>query len=329
MVNSTVKPVRSAIESAQRTIAIELQAVAALQQRIDDRFAKAVALLAAVEGRVIVSGMGKSGHIGSKIAATLASTGTPAQFVHPAEACHGDMGMITRSDAALLMSNSGSTSEITALLPLLKRLGIPIVAMTGSDESTLARAADVHLNIGVEEEACPLDLAPTASTTANLVMGDALAIALLEQGGFTAEDFAFTHPGGTLGRRLLTRVADVLVEGDNVPKITKDTSLADALMEISAKGLGMSTVVDDDDHLLGIFTDGDLRRALEQRHDLNSTQVGTVMSTGAKTINTDALAAEAVTRMENERISALVVLDSKQCVIGVVQLLALLRAGIV
>ena len=329
MVNSTVKPVRSAIESAQRTIAIELQAVAALQRRIDDRFAKAVALLAAVEGRVIVSGMGKSGHIGSKIAATLASTGTPAQFVHPAEACHGDMGMITRSDAALLMSNSGTTSEITALLPLLKRLGIPIVAMTGSDESTLARAADVHLNIGVEEEACPLDLAPTASTTANLVMGDALAIALLEQGGFTAEDFAFTHPGGALGRRLLTRVADVLVEGDNVPKITKDTSLADALMEISAKGLGMSTVVDDDDHLLGIFTDGDLRRALEQRHDLNSTQVGTVMSTGAKTINTDALAAEAVTRMENERISALVVLDSKQCVIGVVQLLALLRAGIV
>ena len=329
MVNSTVKPVRSAIESAQRTIAIELQAVAALQQRIDDQFAKAVALLAAVEGRVIVSGMGKSGHIGSKIAATLASTGTPAQFVHPAEACHGDMGMITRSDAALLMSNSGTTSEITALLPLLKRLGIPIVAMTGSDASTLARAADVHLNIGVEEEACPLDLAPTASTTANLVMGDALAIALLEQGGFTAEDFAFTHPGGALGRRLLTRVADVLVEGDNVPKITKDTSLADALMEISAKGLGMSTVVDDDDHLLGIFTDGDLRRALEQRHDLNSTQVGTVMSTGAKTINTDALAAEAVTRMENERISALVVLDSKQCVIGVVQLLALLRAGIV
>ena len=329
MVNSTVKPVRSAIESAQRTIAIELQAVAALQQRVDDRFAKAVALLAAVEGRVIVSGMGKSGHIGSKIAATLASTGTPAQFVHPAEACHGDMGMITRSDAALLMSNSGTTSEITALLPLLKRLGIPIVAMTGSDASTLARAADVHLNIGVEEEACPLDLAPTASTTANLVMGDALAIALLEQGGFTAEDFAFTHPGGALGRRLLTRVADVLVEGDNVPKITKDTSLADALMEISAKGLGMSTVVDDDDHLLGIFTDGDLRRALEQRHDLNSTQVGTVMSTGAKTINTDALAAEAVTRMENERISALVVLDSKQCVIGVVQLLALLRAGIV
>ena len=310
-------------------MAIELQALAALQQRIDDRFARAVALLAAVEGRVIVSGMGKSGHIGSKIAATLASTGTPAQFVHPAEACHGDMGMITRSDAALLMSNSGTTSEITALLPLLKRLGIPIVAMTGSDESTLARAADVHLNIGVEEEACPLDLAPTASTTANLVMGDALAIALLEQGGFTAEDFAFTHPGGTLGRRLLTRVADVLVEGDNVPKITKDTSLADALMEISAKGLGMSTVVDDDDHLLGIFTDGDLRRALEQRHDLNSTQVGTVMSTGAKTINTDALAAEAVTRMENERISALVVLDSKQCVIGVVQLLALLRAGIV
>ena len=320
---------RSAIESALRTIAIERQAVEQLEQRIDDSFSSAVNLLASVEGRVIVSGMGKSGHIGNKIAATLASTGTPAQFVHPAEACHGDMGMITRSDAALLMSNSGTTSEITALLPLLKRLGIPIIAMTGNETSTLATAADVHLNISVSEEACPLDLAPTASTTANLVMGDALAIALLEQRGFTAEDFAFTHPGGALGRRLLTRVSDVLVTGDDVPRVKTDTSLADALMEISAKGLGMSTVIDENGHLLGIFTDGDLRRALEQNRDLNATQVGNVMSSGAKTIDANALAAEAVTRMENDSISALIVVDQHSKVIGVVQLLALLKAGIV
>jgi arabinose-5-phosphate isomerase len=320
---------RSAIESALRTIAIERQAVEQLEQRIDDSFSSAVNLLASVEGRVIVSGMGKSGHIGNKIAATLASTGTPAQFVHPAEACHGDMGMITRSDAALLMSNSGTTSEITALLPLLKRLGIPIIAMTGNETSTLANAVDVHLNISVPEEACPLDLAPTASTTANLVMGDALAIALLEQRGFTAEDFALTHPGGALGRRLLTRVSDVLVTGDDVPRVKTDTSLADALMEISAKGLGMSTVIDENGHLLGIFTDGDLRRALEQNRDLNATQVGNVMSSGAKTIDANALAAEAVTRMENDSISALIVVDEHSKVIGVVQLLALLKAGIV
>ena len=320
---------RSAIESAKRTIAIERQAVEQLEQRIDDSFSKAVDLLASVDGRVIVSGMGKSGHIGNKIAATLASTGTPAQFVHPAEACHGDMGMVTRSDAALLMSNSGTTSEITALLPLLKRLGIPIVAMTGNANSTLATAADVHLNIGVPEEACPLDLAPTASTTANLVMGDALAIALLEQRGFTAEDFAFTHPGGALGRRLLARVSDVLFTGNDVPRVTTETSLADALMEISAKGLGMSTVIDANGHLLGIFTDGDLRRALEQNHDLSTTQVGAVMSAGAKTIDAGALAAEAVTRMENESISALIVVDEGNRVTGVVQLLALLKAGIV
>ena len=320
---------RSAIESARRTIAIERQAVEQLEHRIDDSFSKAVDLLASVDGRVIVSGMGKSGHIGNKIAATLASTGTPAQFVHPAEAYHGDMGMVTRSDAALLMSNSGTTSEITALLPLLKRLGIPIIAMTGNASSTLATAADVHLNIGVSEEACPLDLAPTASTTANLVMGDALAIALLEQRGFTAEDFAFTHPGGALGRRLLTRVSDVLVTGNDVPRVTTGTSLADALMEISAKGLGMSTVIDGNGHLLGIFTDGDLRRALEQNHDLSSTQVGSVMSSGAKTIDANALAAEAVTRMENDSISALIVVDEHSKVTGVVQLLALLKAGVV
>ena len=312
---TTSKQPRNAIESARRTIELELRAVEQLQHRIDESFTHAVELLSAVKGRVIVSGMGKSGHIGNKIAATLASTGTPAQFVHPAEACHGDMGMITRSDAALL--------------PLLKRLGLPIVAMTGNPDSTLARAADAHLNISVDEEACPLDLAPTASTTANLVMGDALAIAMLEQSGFTAEDFAFTHPGGALGRRLLTRVSDVLVTGSDIPKVSLTMSLADALMEISAKGLGMSTVVDDNDRLLGIFTDGDLRRALEQDYDLRKTQVEAVMSKGAKTISADALAAEAVARMEADSISALVVTDENDRVAGVVQLLALLRAGVV
>ena len=320
---------RSAIESAKRTIAIELQAVEKLQGRIDDGFTTAVDLLGSVEGRVIVSGMGKSGHIAGKIAATFASTGTPAQFVHPAEACHGDMGMITGADAALLMSNSGTTAEVTALLPLLKRLAIPIIAMTGNDESPLAKAANVHLNIGVTEEACPLDLAPTASTTVNLVMGDALAIALLERRGFTAEDFAFTHPGGALGRRLLTRVSDVWVTGGDIPRVTTQASLSAALMEISAKGLGMATVVAEDDRLLGVFTDGDLRRALEQKYDVSTTNVGDVMSTTAKTIDKNALAAEAVTLMETDGISALVVVDDHHCVAGVVQLLAILRAGVV
>jgi arabinose-5-phosphate isomerase len=320
---------RSAIESAKRTIAIELQAVEKLQGRIDDGFTTAVDLLGSVEGRVIVSGMGKSGHIAGKIAATLASTGTPAQFVHPAEACHGDMGMITGADAALLMSNSGTTAEVIALLPLLKRLAIPIIAMTGNDESPLAKAANVHLNIGVAEEACPLDLAPTASTTVNLVMGDALAIALLERRGFTAEDFAFTHPGGALGRRLLTRVSDVWVTGEDIPRVTTQASLSAALMEISAKGLGMATVVAEDDRLLGVFTDGDLRRALEQKYDVSTTNVGDVMSTTAKTIEKNTLAAEAVTIMETDGISALVVLDERHCVAGVVQLLAILRAGVV
>ena len=329
MVTTSEHSHRSAVESALRTIEIELNAIEQLKERIGEDFARAVEILSATQGRVIVSGMGKSGHIGNKIAATLASTGTPAQFVHPAEACHGDMGMITRSDAALLMSNSGTTSEITALLPMLKRLAIPVIAMTGNAESQLAKVADVHLSIGVDVEACPHDLAPTASTTANLVMGDALAIALLEQKGFTPEDFAFTHPGGALGRRLLTRVADLQVTESEIPRVSPDTSLADALMEISAKGLGMSTVTDATNRLLGIFTDGDLRRALEQGRDLKSSKVGNVMSEGAKTIAADALAAEAVNRMEAERISALVVTDACGSVTGVIHLLALLKAGIV
>lgn len=316
------------IASARRTIAMEQAAVAALAAHIDADFARACALLLATEGRVIVTGMGKSGHIANKIAATLASTGTPAFYVHPAEASHGDMGMITRSDAVIALSNSGSTPEVMTLLPLLKRLGVGLVSLTGNPESPLARESSVHLYAGVDTEACPLDLAPTSSTTAALVMGDALAIALLEARGFTAEDFAFSHPGGALGRKLLLKVEDVMAAGDDVPRVPPDATLADALLEITRKGLGMTTVVDPDGHLAGIFTDGDLRRALDTRPDVNSVQIGTLMSPGGKSIAAGHLAAEALGLMEENRISTLVVLDDSQRVTGVVHLLALLRAGL-
>ena len=325
---TTVEDTQSMIDSAQRTFDTEVKGLVALRQRVDHQFARAIDLLLNIEGRVVVTGMGKSGHIGNKIAATLASTGTPALFVHPGEACHGDMGMITKADAVILLSNSGSTNEITALLPLLKRLGVPLIAMTGQSDSVLARAADVHLDVGVEEEACPLDLAPTASTTAALVMGDAIAIALLECRGFTAEDFALSHPGGALGRKLLTRVSDLMVSGSDIPKVTPETTLPDVLMEISAKGLGMTTVIDNTGQLLGIFTDGDLRRALEDHGDISGVQVSDVMSQSAKTIDASALAVEAVTIMEREGISALVIAGSNNEVDGVIQLLALLRAGV-
>ena len=325
---TTVEDKQSMIDSAQRTFDTEVKGLVALRQRVDHQFARAIDLLLNIEGRVVVTGMGKSGHIGNKIAATLASTGTPALFVHPGEACHGDMGMITKADAVILLSNSGSTNEITALLPLLKRLGVPLIAMTGQSDSVLARAADVHLDVGVEEEACPLDLAPTASTTAALVMGDAIAIALLECRGFTAEDFALSHPGGALGRKLLTRVSDLMVSGSDIPKVTPETTLPDVLMEISAIGLGMTTVIDNTGQLLGIFTDGDLRRALEDHGDISGVQVGDVMSQSAKTIDASALAVEAVTIMEREGISALVIAGNNNEVDGVIQLLALLRAGV-
>ena len=325
---TTVEDKQSMIDSAQRTFDTEVKGLVALRQRVDHQFARAIDLLLNIEGRVVVTGMGKSGHIGNKIAATLASTGTPALFVHPGEACHGDMGMITKADAVILLSNSGSTNEITALLPLLKRLGVPLIAMTGQSDAVLARAADVHLDVGVEEEACPLDLAPTASTTAALVMGDAIAIALLECRGFTAEDFALSHPGGALGRKLLTRVADLMVSGSDIPKVTPETTLPDVLMEISAKGLGMTTVIDNTGQLLGIFTDGDLRRALEDHGDISGVQVNDVMSQSAKTIDANALAVEAVTIMEREGISALVIAGNNNEVDGVIQLLALLRAGV-
>jgi arabinose-5-phosphate isomerase len=316
------------IDSAQRTFTLELDALAQLKDRLDASFASACKTLLSVEGRVIVTGMGKSGHIANKIAATLASTGTPAFYVHPGEASHGDMGMITSKDTVLALSNSGKTQEIVSLLPLLKRLGITLIAMTGNPDSTLAKAADVHLYAGADSEACPLDLAPTSSTTAALVMGDALAIALLEARGFTAEDFAFSHPGGALGKKLLLKVEDVMVSGDDIPRVRPSATLAEALMEITAKGLGMTTVSDTDNQLLGVFTDGDLRRALEKRPDINQQPIDAVMSTQVKTIAPDTLAAEALHHMEHNRISALVVCDATGQICGVVQLLGLLRAGL-
>lgn len=317
------------LRSAQRTIRMESAAVGALEARIGEDFQRACELMLAVSGRSVVTGMGKSGHIAGKIAATLASTGTPAFFVHPGEASHGDMGMITAADCVLALSNSGATPEVLTLIPLLKRLGVPLVSMTGAPLSTLAQASDAHLHTGVDVEACPLGLAPTSSTTTALVMGDALAIALLEARGFTAEDFAFSHPGGALGRKLLLKVDDVMRRGAAIPRVSAATSLSDALLEISAKGLGMTTVVDPDNGALqGVFTDGDLRRALDRRIDINASTMGALMSRNPATVSSGALAAEALRIMEERHISALVVRDGAGDVAGVVNLLSLLEAGI-
>ena len=313
--------------SAQRTIRMESAAVAALEGRIGEDFERACELLLDVRGRIIVIGMGKSGHIARKIAATLASTGSPSFFVHPGEASHGDMGMITSQDAVIALSNSGKVAEIVTLLPLLKRIGVPLVSMTGNPGSALAQASDVHLDTGVETEACPLDLAPTSSTTTALVMGDALAIALLEARGFTADDFAFSHPGGTLGKKLLLLVRDVMRGGDAVPRVHTSTTLSDALLEISDKGLGMTTVIDDSGALAGVFTDGDLRRSLDARTDINATTIGDLMSVGAKSVGPDMLAAEALRIMEENEIGALVVLDAG-AITGVLHLKDLLHSGI-
>ncbi|PLW69986.1 KpsF/GutQ family sugar-phosphate isomerase [Pseudohalioglobus lutimaris] len=314
--------------SAKRTIDMEAQAVAALGERIGEDFDAACQLLLECKGRVIVTGMGKSGHIARKIAATLASTGTPSHFVHPGEASHGDMGMITVGDAVIALSNSGEVSEVVTLLPLLKRIGSRLIAMTGNPNSTLAKAADAHLDTGVETEACPLDLTPTSSTTTALVMGDALAIALLEARGFTAEDFAFSHPGGTLGKKLLLKVEDIMRSGDAIPTVTAETPLSSALLEISSKRLGMTTVTDGDGTLLGIFTDGDLRRTLDQRVDINGTPISELMTTGAKTASPQMLAAEALRIMEENEITSLVVVDDRGDTCGVIHLMHLLHAGI-
>ena len=319
----------SYITSARRTIRMEAAAVASLEERIGTEFSQACELLLQVRGRIIVTGMGKSGHIACKIAATLASTGSPAFFVHPGEASHGDMGMITSQDAVIALSNSGNVPEVLTLLPHLKRLGIPLVSMTGSSQSALGQSSDVHLNTGVDIEACPLDLAPTSSTTTALVMGDALAIALLEARGFTADDFAFSHPGGTLGRQLLLKVQDIMKSGSDVPRVAENIKLAEALFEISSKGMGMTTVVDKAGKLVGVFTDGDLRRTLDARLDINETPIGQLISSSAKTIDPDMLAATALRMMDENEISSLVVLDTAGALAGVVHLKDLLHAGIV
>ena len=316
------------IKSAQRTIRLELDAVKGLLGQIDADFVRACELILASKGRVVVVGMGKSGHIGNKIAATLASTGTTAFFVHPAEASHGDMGMITRDDTLLALSNSGSTQEIITLLPLIKRMGITLISMTGNPDSPLARAADVNLNVRVEHEACPLNLAPTSSTTAALVMGDALAVALLEARGFTAEDFAFSHPGGALGRRLLLKVEDVMHSGDGLPQVLRGTSLKNALLEMTHKGLGMTVVLEADGKLAGIFTDGDLRRALDRSVDLRQADIDSVMTPHGKTVRAEMLAAQALKIMEDSKINALVVVDDEDRPVGALNMHDLLRAGV-
>lgn len=317
------------IALGRRALEIERDALSALIARIDARFARACAVLLACRGRVVVTGMGKSGHVGGKIAATLASTGTPAFFVHPGEASHGDLGMITREDVVLAMSYSGETAEIVTLLPLLKRMQVPLVAMTGKPTSTLATSADVHLDVSVALEACPLNLAPTASTTATLAMGDALAVALLDARGFKPEDFALSHPGGSLGRRLLLKVADVMHRGERLPRVPDDLPLREALLVMSAKGLGMTVVENAQGRVLGVFTDGDLRRVLDQERDFRSTRIGEVMTGRGQRIGAEQLAAEAVARMEQHKITALLVVDADERLEGIVHMHELLRAGVV
>jgi arabinose-5-phosphate isomerase len=320
----------SYIELGLAVLKTESEAIAALMQRIDQSFNRACEMLLACEGRIVVTGMGKSGHIGKKIAATLASTGSPAFFMHPGEASHGDLGMITPSDLLIALANSGETSEIILLLPLLKRLGIPLIALTGNPQSTLARTANINLDVSVDKEACPMGLAPTSSTTAALAMGDALAIAVLQARGFTEEDFALSHPGGNLGRRLLLRVSDVMHSGDAIPLVSLDTSLNQTLLEMTEKGLGMAGVIDPESkQLLGIYTDGDLRRTFEKMPDIKTAQVKDFMTPNCVTIEADRIAGEALKIMHDRKINALMVVDKNNCVQGALNMHDLLRAGIV
>ena len=317
------------LSAGRRTIRMEIDAIGALLKRIDTSFTQACELILNGRGRVVVLGIGKSGHIARKIAATLASTGTPSFFVHPSEASHGDFGMITNDDIVIAISNSGKAPEIIALLPLIKRKNIPIIAMTGNAESTLGKVAQVILDTSVEIEACPLDLAPTSSTTATLVMGDALAMALLEARGFTQEEFAFAHPGGTLGKRLLTRVEDIMHSGDSLPKVNLETPVKQTLVEISEKGLGIATVVDEHNELQGVFTDGDLRRTLDKHIDINHTVTQSVMTTAPSTMILGSMAVDALNIMEEKSITTLVITDAKQHPVGVIHMHDILKAGLV
>jgi arabinose-5-phosphate isomerase len=314
---------------ARHVLDIEADALRTVSSRLDNGFAEAVNLILACTGRVVVSGMGKSGHIGGKIAATLASTGTPAFFMHPGEASHGDLGMITHNDVVLALSNSGESNEIVSIVPLIKRRGAKLIAMTGNPNSTMAREADAHLNAGVDKEACPLNLAPTASTTAALALGDALAVALLDARGFSADDFARTHPGGSLGRRLLIHVRDIMHGGDALPQVNRDATLKAALFEMTQKGLGMTAVVDAAGKVVGLFTDGDLRRTLEQPLDLQQAKIADVMTHNPKTIRADELAVAAVEKMETLKINGLLVVDDTGTLVGALNMHDLLKAGVV
>jgi arabinose-5-phosphate isomerase len=326
---SQASSAQRAIALAQETLDIEAAAVIGLKARIGEQFAKVVEQVLAIKGRVVVMGMGKSGHVGRKIAATLASTGTPAMFVHPAEASHGDLGMITANDLVLAISNSGESQEMAVLLPVLKRLGAPLVAMTGSAESTMARHADLWLDSAVDKEACPLNLAPTASTLAQMALGDALAVALLDARGFKAEDFARSHPGGALGRKLLTHVSDVMRSGDAVPRVAADATFSELMREMSDKGLGATAIVDGEDQVLGIFTDGDLRRLIEQGLDLRSRRAAEVMHPKPRTIGLTALAVDAAELMERHRITSVLVLDGQGRLCGAVTSNDLMRAKVI
>ncbi|MEJ0098605.1 MAG: KpsF/GutQ family sugar-phosphate isomerase [Pseudomonadota bacterium] len=316
------------IAAGRRALTIEARALAALPARVDAAFARACQLCLASPGRVVVSGLGKPGHIGAKIAATLASTGTAAFFLHAAEASHGDVGMVAAGDVVLALSNSGETAELLALLPYLRRLNVPVIALTGNAASTLAREANVHLDISVEEEACPLNLAPTASTTALLAMGDAIATALLEARGFTSEDFARSHPGGALGRRLLLRVADVMRQGEQLPRVTTTLTLEEGLVEMSRKGLGLAAVTDAGGKLLGVFTDGDLRRVLDRGLSLRATTMAEAMTHAPRVVRSEQLAADAVNSMQEHRVTALLVVDAESNLVGALNIHDLLRAGV-
>ncbi len=307
----------------------ETAAVEALTGRINRDFARACSFMLECQGRIVVLGMGKSGHIGHKIAATLASTGSPAFFVHPGEASHGDLGMITASDVVIALSNSGETKELLTILPLIKRLGVPLIAMTGNSKSNLAREADVNIDVSVEQEACPLNLAPTSSTTAALVMGDALAIALLEARGFTENDFAKSHPGGTLGRRLLLHISDIMHSDSEIPLVKVNATLREGLMEMTDKGLGMTVVVDENNTVIGVYTDGDLRRTLDNGVDVHSCGISEVMTSPCQVAQPEMLAAEALQIMQEKKINAIPIVDKERCLIGAINMHDLLRAGVV
>ena len=317
------------LHMAREALDIEASALLAMKNRLDDRFVQAAALILGASGRVVVTGMGKSGHVGTKIAATLASTGTPAMFMHPGEASHGDLGMIQAGDVVLGLSNSGESDELVAILPVIKRLGVPLIAMTGGLQSSLARHANVVLDTGVAKEACPLNLAPTASTTAQIAMGDALAVALLDARGFKPEDFARSHPGGSLGRRLLTHVSDIMRKGDDVPRVAPEASFTELMQEMSRKGLGATSVVNAQGQVLGIFTDGDLRRLIEKGQDLRQLKASDVMHANPRTLRDDALAAEAADLMEAHRITSVLVVNAQGELVGAINTNDLMRAKVI